>query len=64
MLIALLTSLQNKDRKIEIPVTKNGDYLEMKPWPETFWSEYGYKDPSSSMNENDVEYLPEEELAE
>lgn len=64
MLIALLTSLQNKDRKIEIPVTKNGDYLEMKPWTETFWSEYGYKDPSHSMNENDVEYLPEEELAE
>ena len=36
----------------------------MKPWPETFWSEYGYMDPSHSMNESDIDNLPEEELEE
>ena len=65
MLIALLASLQDTNGKIEIPVTKKGACLEMKLWPETFWSEYGYLDPSRSMNENDIENLPyEEELIE
>ena len=37
----------------------------MKSWPETFWSDYGYIDPSRSMKESDVENLPdEEEIAE
>ena len=65
MLIALLASLQDANGKIEMPVTKKGACLEMKLWPETFWSEYGYLDPSRSMNENDIENLPyEEELIE
>lgn len=61
MQIALLASLQDANGKIEILTTRKGDYLEMKLWPETFWSEYGYIDPSHSMNENDIENLPDEE---
>jgi len=64
MLLALLTSLQDKDGKIEIPVTSKGDCLEMNLWPETIFSEYGYKDPSHTMSESDIENLYEEELEE
>lgn len=64
MLLALLTSLQDKDGKIEIPVTSKGDCLEMNLWPETIFSEYGYKDPSHTMSESDIENLYEKELEE
>lgn len=64
MLIALLASLKDENGVIEIPITGKEEYLEMKPWPETFWSEYGYMDPSHSMNESDIDNLPEEELEE
>ena len=65
MQIALLSSLQDANGNIEILTTRKGDYLKMKSWPETFWSDYGYIDPSRSMKESDVENLPdEEEIAE
>ena len=48
----------------EIPVTSKGDCLEMNLWPETIFSEYGYKDPSHTMSESDIENLYEEELEE
>lgn len=64
MLLALLTSLQGNNGKIEIPVTRKGICLEMNLWPETIWSEYGYNDPSHAMNEDDIDNLREEEESE
>ena len=61
LLIAFLSFLKNKNGDIEIPVTKEGLSLKMKLYPETFWSDYGYKDPSHTMNENDIENLPEDD---
>ena len=59
--LAFLSFLKNKNGDIEIPVTKEGLSLKMKLYPETFWSDYGYKDPSHTMNENDIENLPEDD---
>lgn len=64
LLLALLASLQGDDGKIEIPVSRRGICLEMNLWPETVWSEYGYKDPSHAMNEDDIENSHEEESEE
>ncbi len=36
----------------------------MNKWPETIYSEYGYKDPSHAMNEDNIENLREEESEE
>lgn len=61
LLLALLASLQDDEGKILITVNKSGQTMEMKPWTETFWSNYGYYDPSHSMKEEDVENLSMEE---
>lgn len=61
MLLALLASLKDSNGNIDIAVTKDNKYLEMKPWPETFWSDFGYKDPSHPMSENEVENIQNEE---
>lgn len=61
LLIALLAYLRNTNGDIEIPVTKDGLCLKMNNHPETFWSDYGYRDPSHTMNENNIENLPEDE---
>ena len=38
--------------------------LEMKNWTETFWSEYGYYDPCSTMSEDDIVDLTDEDKTE
>ena len=40
------------------------EFLEMKQWPETFWSEVGYNDPKSQMDINKVEDYYEELIEE
>ena len=46
-------------------MTYKGEFLKMNVWPETFWSDYGYNDPSPKMSESDMEtvsYIEEEEI--
>lgn len=61
----MLSSLKDSESEIKIQVTYKGDFLKMNLWPETFWSDYGYNDPSSKMSESDLEtvsYIEEEEI--
>ena len=65
LLLAMLSSLKDSESEIKIQVTYKGDFLKMNLWPETFWSDYGYNDPSSKMSESDLEtvsYIEEEEI--
>ena len=53
--MAFIYSLRNDNGNIEITVTKNGEKLVMKHRPEWYWSDYGYKDPSTEMDIDSVE---------
>ena len=64
MLIALLFSLQDNNEEIKLSVSQSNDMLEMKNWTETFWSEYGYYDPYSTMSEDDIVNLTDEDKTE
>ena len=55
LLLAFIYSLRNDNGNIEITVTKNGEKLVMKHRPEWYWSDYGYKDPSTEMDIDSVE---------
>ena len=65
LLLAMLSSLKDIEGEIKIQVTYKGDFLKMNVWPETFWSDYGYNDPSPKMSVSDLEtvsYIEEEEV--
>lgn len=64
MLIALLFSLQDNNEEIKLSVSQSNDMFEMKNWTETFWSEYGYYDPCSTMSEDDIVNLTDEDKTE
>ena len=60
MMLAFLQYLKDEDNEIKIIVTKNGDTLQMKEWPEKFWSEIGYHDPKTYMSLDKIEnYIDE-----
>jgi hypothetical protein len=65
LLLAFLQRLKGENGEIKIKVSTEEDYLQMKEWPENFWSEIGYNDPKSAMDldkiENYVEKTEEEE---
>jgi len=54
LLLAYIQTLKNGDG-IKIPVASDGLSLEMKQWPEMFWSEVGYVDPKSQMDLDKIE---------
>ena len=59
-MLAFLQYLKDEDNEIKIIVTKNGDTLQMKEWPEKFWSEIGYHDPKTYMSLDKIEnYIDE-----
>jgi hypothetical protein len=63
--LAFIQQLKNADGKIKINVSASeGHDLEMKEWPEMFWSEVGYLDPKSKMDIDKVEDYYEEFLEE
>jgi hypothetical protein len=66
MMLAFLQYLKDEDNEIKIIVSKNGDALHMKEYPEKFWSEVGYHDPKTFMSlekiENYVEQVEEDML--
>ena len=55
MQLAFIQYLKDEDGEIKIQVSKQGEIFIMKEWPEYFWSEYGYIDPNSIMNESKVD---------
>lgn len=55
MQLAFVQYLKDENGEIKIQVAKEGKFFVMKEWPEYFWSEYGYIDPNSIMNETKVE---------
>ena len=53
--------MKDEDGKIKIKVSVSDEYdLEMKEWPEMFWSEVGYNDPNAKMDIDKVEAYIEE----
>lgn len=57
--LAFIQSLKKND-EINIPITNSNKTLKMKEWPEFFWSEVGYLDPSSQMDLDKVEDYSEQ----
>jgi len=63
--LAFIQQLKDVDGKIKIRVSESEEYdLEMKEWPEMFWSEVGYIDPKSKMDIDKIEDYYEEFLDE
>ena len=62
--LAFIQQLKDIDGKIKIKISISEEFLEMKQWPETFWSEDGYNDPKSQMDINKVEDFYEELIEE
>lgn len=63
--MAFIQRLKDTDGKIRINVSASeGHDLEMKEWPEMFWSEVGYFDPKSKMSVDKIEDFYEEPLEE
>ena len=62
--LAFIQQLKDIDGKIKIKISISEEFLEMKQWPETFWSEVGYNDPKSQMDINKVEDYYEELIEE
>ena len=59
--LAFIQRLKDEDGKIKIMVSASNEYdLEMKEWPEMFWSEVGYNDPNTKMDIDKVEAYIEE----
>ena len=59
--LAFIQRLKDEDGKIKIKVSVSDEYdLEMKEWPEMFWSEVGYNDPNAKMDIDKVEAYIEE----
>ena len=52
--MAYIQSLKNGD-SIKISIASDNLSLQMKEWPEMFWSEVGYVDPKASMDLNKIE---------
>jgi hypothetical protein len=64
MQLAYIQRLKDNEGKIEIKVSLNNEYFEMKEWPEMFWSEVGYLDPKSNMDLDKIDSYSEESLIE
>ncbi len=54
LFLAYIQALKNDDG-IKIPVASNDLSVEMKEWPEMFWSEVGYVDPKATMDLDKIE---------
>ena len=63
LFLAMVQSLRDPDGKICIPVTYNNQMVELKEWPELFWSDFDYLDPGTPMSIDSIsDYIetPEE----
>lgn len=50
LFLAIIQSLKNEDGNITINVDYNKNYIELKEWPEMFWSDFDYHDPKKKMD--------------
>lgn len=62
LLLAMIQSLTDEEGRITLKISYNNDCIELKPWPETFWSDLDYRDPKGQMGvENISDYIESEE---
>ncbi len=61
--LAFIQRLKTQD-EIKVKISNDDKELKMKEWPEMFWSEVGYIDPSSKMDLDKIEDYQENELEE
>lgn len=62
LLLAMVQSLTDKEGRISLPISYNNDNIELRPWPEMFWSDFDYRDPNTPMGvENISDYIEYEE---